>query len=82
MDQNSFQKNGMLRINSVSKNNDCQTFGRRTVQEIRDDLFAAKTKNRNNASNKIIQDRGLINFNNANNHKQNVENLRNLNRWK
>ena len=51
MQQNSFQKNGLLNVNN-SPNNTYNTgnFGRRSIQEIKDDMYKAKTKNFSNSN--------------------------------
>ena len=45
---NDFQKNGLLKINSVNNSSNTQNssgqLGRRSIQEIRDDMWKAKQK--------------------------------------
>lgn len=93
--QNSFQKNGFLNVNNTGNiriNMSDGQFGRRTIEEIRDDMWAAKEKkvSSNNQStgnnNPDLQgnNRSFRSYNDLSNqnHKQNVTNLRNLDRWK
>ena len=84
MQQNSFQKNGLLNVNN-SQNSTYSTgnFGRRSVQEIRDDMYKAKTKDSSNSNTKN-DDKQTTNLNNIgqNDYRQRVENLQNFNRWK
>ena len=47
MKQNSFQKNGFLNVNGQNSNsngNIYNQFGRRNIQDIRDDMWNAKNK--------------------------------------
>lgn len=85
MQQNSFQKNGMLNINNQVNNQipNNGNFGWRSIQDIKDDMLAAKTKknvntNDNNKNNSQSVDNSLKNIN----HIQRVENMKNFNRWK
>lgn len=82
LNQNSFQKNGLLKVNATVRpsnaiNND--KLGRRTLQEIRDDMWnSKKNANFNNKENKEInvqQDKQLVD------HRKRVEDVRNLSRW-
>ena len=82
MRQNSFQKNVFLNINNTNNTYDNGNLGRRSIQEIKDDMYAAKTKkvdiNKNNG-----EDLNYIKpLNNHVNHQQRVEQMKNFNRWK
>ncbi len=84
MQQNSFQKNGFVNINNANMtplNNG--NFGRRSIQDIRDDMLAAKTKKMSDNNQQESNFNNHNNsFNNQDTHKQRVENLRNFDRWK
>lgn len=80
MQQNSFQKNGLLNINNNNSSNNYNTgnYGRRSIQDIRDDMYKAKTKpgsENNNQSNNL-------NNNKQPDHRKRVEEMRNFYRWK
>lgn len=83
MQPNSFQKNGMLKINSFNNQNNnynnSEQLGRRTIQDIRDDMWKAKgkkepvlPKNNENLSTSSLK----------NGFKQRMDALQNANRWR
>lgn len=91
MQQNSFQKNGLLHVNEVSTNNKYNNgnYGRRSIQEIRDDMYKAKTRNNTNNisnnnntnNNNLLKNNGNTNNKNVD-YRQRIENINNFNRWK
>lgn len=83
MQQNSFQKNGLLNVNNLPNNTyNTGNFGRRSIQDIKDDMYKAKTKNFSNSN--MDDNKQHTNLNNLGqkDHRQRVENLQNFNRWK
>lgn len=82
MKQNSFQKNGFLNVNGQNSNsngNIYNQFGRRNIQDIRDDMWNAKNKNNvdlPNVSEPLRKNKLDTDV------KKRIENLQNLNRWK
>lgn len=80
MRQNSFQKNGMLNM-SPSKSSyqlNPDKLGRRTIQEIRDDMAMAKT-NRMGKQEQLRVDKQSLQRKEFN---QRIDKLKNFNRWK
>lgn len=81
MNQNSFQKNGMLNLKSGNISNNNQ-FGRRSLQDIRDDMLNAKTSSMHNNVNHKPENENIVNSDVRVDHRKNVENLQNFYRWK
>lgn len=82
LNQNSFQKNGLLKVNSQIKPNNTindDKLGRRTTQEIRDDMWNAKKNvifnNKEKMNQNLPVDRQVVD------HRNKIENIRNINRW-
>ena len=87
LQQNSFQKNGFINVKNTVSNNVPSQLGRRTIQDVKDDMWNAKARKLASSEKKIEQksvdfqqQRGFFSF--QQDHKQNIENLKNVNRWK
>ena len=82
LNQNSFQKNGLLKVNaSVRANNAINNdkLGRRTLQEVRDDMW--KAKENVNFNNREYKEINIQHDNQLVDHRKRVEDVRNLSRW-
>lgn len=86
MRQNSFQKNGLLNVNNVSSNNafggNTNQLGRRTVEDIKKDMFNAKQNGRNFKQEDVKNNSFNNNQSNMQNRIDYLKKMDNMNRWK